>query len=116
MIKQWMEETGETMSEGTEAIFDAIGSAAGIAEAKISSWIRTVETFIADHRDTVTEDIQEAWNTMKQAAEEAGSIASEKLQVAYEIVDTWIASLNETEAATAQEALDGLMDQAQTVE
>jgi len=112
-IEKWVEENGNRLDENLRSAIDYVGSAAGVAEAQVSIWLRTVEETFTENSEKVTVEAQKAWATVEQAVQNVGSVTSETLTEAYETVRTWIDSLNQENAVPAREALDDLMAQAQ---
>ncbi|MBR6028947.1 MAG: hypothetical protein IKP40_07635 [Clostridia bacterium] len=110
-IKGWMAEAGDSVSEETQTILNAIGGAAGVVEAKIALWTDMVQTYFNDSMASASPAVQEAWATLKEAAANAGSVAADKLKEAYNTVLDWLNSQKGEEAERAREALNSLVEE-----
>ena len=110
VVKNWMLEAGETMSEGTQALFDAVGSAAGVAEATVSGWVRTVETYLSENADTANEAVREAWETIKAGALEANETVLKQMEDARQILNEWLGEQSDTEAPSVTNAVNGIVE------
>ena len=113
-VQKWAEENGRQLDENLRSTIDAVGSAAGVAQAQVSIWLRTVEDTFAQNSEKVSAEVQKAWATVEQAVENAGSVTGEKLKEAYGTVRTWMLSLDHS-AESARVALDDLMAQTQKI-
>ena len=109
-IRDWMKENGGTISRDISEAIDRIAIAAGVDEAKLAEWHRTVEEFIAAHRNTMTESAQQAWETIKEYSSETGNAAKEKVEEAYQALSDWFESFNTEESEKAEEALEKIVE------
>ena len=109
-IRNWMQENGKPINQEIAEAIDQIAIAAGVEEAELAEWHRTVENFIATHKESLTEHAQEAWETIKDYSAETGSVAKEKVEEAYQALSDWFGSFNTEESEEAEEALEKIVE------
>ena len=107
-IRDWLIQAGDTVDQRVAQAVDAMAGAAGVVDAQVSGWYRTVETFMVQNSEKVTESVQDAWNTVEQSVTGAGNVAAEKLSEACETIRTWMSGLTDVDTSEATEAIDGL--------
>ena len=112
-LRDWCIRTGETVDQGMADIIDAAAGAAGVAEATVSGWYRTVEDYVTSRADTVSDSVREAWETIKEANATGLDMAREGVRDACETVKSWLDSLDE-DTSVQEEAIDGIMEQLET--
>lgn len=112
-LRAWFEQAGDAVDQGVAAAIDATAGAAGVIEAQVSGWYRTVEAFIVDSSETVSETVLQAWTTIREESVHMGTVAADQLAEAYNTVREWLQSFDTEEAAQASEALDNIVNQAQ---
>ena len=105
-----MQENGKPINQEIAEAIDQIAIAAGVEEAELAEWHRTVENFIATHKESLTEHAQEAWETIKEYSAETGSVAKEKVEEAYQALSDWFGSFNTEESEEAEEALEKIVE------
>ena len=104
-VRDWLVQTDETVDQTAAEALDRVAGAAGVAEAKLSSWYRKIETCMTEKADLVTESTREAWDLIKCNAVEAGSIAGEKLEGAYTTLRDWLTSIGEPDDSEMMQVL-----------
>ena len=109
-IRNWMQENGKPINQEIAEAIDQIAIAAGVEEAELAEWHRTVENFIATHKESLTEHAQKAWETIKEYSAETGSVAKEKVEEAYQALSDWFGSFNTEESEEAEEALEKIVE------
>ena len=109
-IRNWMQENGKPINQEIAEAIDQIAIAAGVEEAELAEWHRTVENFIATHKESLAEHAQEAWETIKEYSAETGSVAKEKVEEAYQALSDWFGSFNTEESEEAEEALEKIVE------
>ena len=102
-LKEGASEVGRISKEKAEEAYDTM-------EAELAEWHRTVENFIATHKESLTEHAQEAWETIKEYSAETGSVAKEKVEEAYQALSDWFGSFNTEESEEAEEALEKIVE------
>ena len=105
-VREWMLQTGESVDQSVAEAVDQVASAAGVAEAKMVSWYRRMESYMAEKAGLVTETVRDAWNVIKQSAMDAGSFTEEKVTEAYATVREWLCSTGESEDSEMVQVLD----------
>ena len=109
-IRNWMQENGKPINQEIAEAIDQIAIAAGVEEAELAEGHRTVENFIATHKESLTENAQKAWETIKDYSAETGSVAKEKVEEAYQALSDWFGSFNTEESEEAEEALEKIVE------
>ena len=110
VVRDWIVSTGVLTDEDVAAALDWLAEAAGVTEAAVSEWYRTVETYFSENRDAMSETVREAWNTIREAQAEGTELAEEALNSAYQAIYDWINSTDSEDAAQAAEAMEHIMD------
>ena len=110
-VREWIVQTEDSVDQGVAEAVDRIAGAAGVAEAKLSSWYRKMESYMAEKTGLVTESVQDAWSVIKQSAADAGSFTKEKMTEAYAAVREWLCSMGEPEDSELIQTLDEMSDQ-----
>ena len=110
-IREWMQSTGETVDQEVASALDQMAGAAGVEEAQTANWFRTVEIFVVANAEKVTEEVQKAWETIKQANLGDGKTPEETVTKAYETIREWMESFGTEDADTAEEALDHIIEE-----
>ena len=108
-VREWIMTSDETVDQEVAEAVDSVAGAAGVAEAQLSSWYRQMEAYLTEHADSVTEEVTQAWNVIRQNALETGTVAQEELEKARETIREWLTSTGadaESEAVTGLELLD----------
>ena len=109
-IRSWMQENGKPINQKIAEAIDQVAIAAGVEEAELAEWHRTVENFIATHKESLTEHAREAWDTIKEYSAETGSVAKEKVVEAYQALSDWFGSFSTEESEEAEEALEKIVE------
>ncbi len=109
-IRNWMQKNGKPINQEIAEAIDQIAIAAGVDEAELAEWHRTVENFIATHKDSVTQSVRDAWETIKEYSAETGNVAKEKVEEAYQALNDWFESFNNEESEEAEEALEKIVE------
>lgn len=107
-VRSWFIQVGDTVDQSVAIAVDSVADAAGVVEAKLSGWYRTLETFFAEHSEQLTEEVRTACDTIRQSITNVGSVAQDKLDSAYQTVHDWIQQQGETEDSVVMEALEGV--------
>ena len=94
-VHDWVWENSEEVNEDIAEAVDSLGEAAGVAQASASSWCRTMEEFMEEKQDLVTEEVKEAMDVIREYARDAESVTAEKLEEASQTVQTWLESVGE---------------------
>lgn len=94
-VHGWVWENSEEVNEDIAEAVDSLGEAAGVAQASVSSWCRTMEEFMEEKQDLVTEEVKEAMDVIREYARDAESVTAEKLEEASQTVQTWLESVSE---------------------
>lgn len=115
-LSQWMQDAGVNLDEGARAVINAMGEAAGIAQAAVNEGISRMEAYFEAHGDEITQEIEEAWNTIRLAATEAGSVAQDALDEARGKLQDWLEKQKSDDAGAAEQALEELLDRMDAAE
>ena len=110
MVLDWWLENGDKITGEAASALDGLAKAAGVEQADIAEWYSMVEEFIAEHKETVTSGVKDAWDMIKEYGVEAGDAAREKLNDAYKTIQDWLDSLDEKESKEAEEALGRIVN------
>ncbi len=110
-VKTWITDSGDAADQAITEAVDGIAAAAGVAEAKVSSWYRMMEAYMTEKADLVTDAAREAWETICQSASEAGSVAREELDKACDTFGEWLESIGEDEDSDAVQGLELVKEQ-----
>ena len=89
------ETAGQLRTEGTEALAQ-----------RLDAWSAEVDAYLDEHSAQWSQDIQDAWNTLREAAENA--VNSEEAAEAYQRLQTWLAQAGETVDEGMDVLLEGL--------
>ena len=81
-----------------------------LEEAQEANWFRTVENFIVNNTAKVTEEVQKAWEIIKQANLGDGKTPEKTVTQAYETIREWIESFGSGASDVAEAALDHIME------
>ncbi len=111
-VRDWMIATGEMIDQNVASALDQTASAAGVKEAEISEWYRTVENFVVSNSEKVSDVTREAWEEIKDANLAGARMTKEKVMAAYHTVQDWIISFDTEESEVAEEALEHIMEDA----
>ena len=76
------------VESGTATVSETVTSWANIVSDTLTGWYETVETYVTGNQ--WSEDVQNAWDTLKKGAENAGKVAQEDLENAYHTVRNWM--------------------------
>ncbi len=110
-VRDWLIQTGDDVDESVGEAVDSLASAAGVAEARLAEWYRTMEDCMEANREKVTAEVQEAWNTVLENTEEAGAVTREKLDSAYATLRAWLEELGEETDPENVQVLEDMMDE-----
>ena len=110
MVLNWWLENGRGITERVASALDSLAKAAGVEKADIAKWYSTVEEYIAEHKDTVTSGVKDAWDTIKEYGIQAGDVAGEKLNEAYQTIREWLETINDKNSKEAEEALGRIVN------
>ena len=105
-VREWVLETGDSVDQHVAEAVDQVAGAADVAEAKLVSWYRRMEAYMAEKAGFVTESVQDAWTVIKQSAADAGAYTKEKVAEAYATVREWLCLTGETEDSELVQMLD----------
>ncbi len=108
-VKEWIEQTGEDADREISEAVDGVAGAAGVAEARFSSWCRRMEDYMEQKADLVTDAVRDAWTVIKEGASEADEAARKKLDQAYETVLEWLKTDETGEGAEMVMELEEIM-------
>ena len=110
-VRNWFAQTGETIDQGYAAVIDKMASEAGVAEATVSDWFRTVDSYINDSVNQASESVLEAWNIVKQGTLDLNSEARDQLESAEKIIRDWFQTQGVANDSDVAEAFDGIVGQ-----
>ena len=110
-VRDWLVQADESVDQNVAEAVDNIAEAAGVAEAKFSSWYRKVEEYLTEKADLVTESTRNAWALIKQNAVQAGSIAKDKLTEAYAQLREWLLEMGEPADSEMMTVLEDLEEE-----
>ncbi len=108
-VRDWMQGEGEAVDQEAASALDQMAAAAGVEEAELAEWYRTVENFVTSNAEKMTESTKEAWRVMKEANIAGAKIVKEEVMEAYGKVRDWVIDFGTESAETAGEALDHIM-------
>ena len=109
LMHDWIAENDSKFNQTLAEALDKLAAAAGVTEAALSNWYRTAEAFLNEHRDSMSDAVRQAWDTIREAQAEGSILAEEALRSAYATIDDWLRSVDGKEAAEAHEALDHIL-------
>lgn len=112
-LRAWFEQAEDAVDQGVAAAIDAVAGAAGVIEAQVSGWYRTVEAFIVGSSETVSETVLQAWTLIREESVHTGTVAADQLSEAYKTVRKYLQSFDTEQAVQASEALESIANQAQ---
>lgn len=92
-IGQGWNQVTDFVESGANTVSGTVVSWANVVGDTLGGWYETVETYLSGNQ--WTEDVQKAWNTLKEGAEGTGKAAGEELENAYHTVRSWIAQSGE---------------------
>ncbi len=110
-VRDWMLKKGDAIDQHVASALDRMASAAGVKEAEIAEWYRTVENFVTSNAEEVSEDTMEAWQVVKEANREGAKLAKEEIMEAYKEVSDWVVSFGTESADAAEDALERIMEE-----
>ena len=105
-VRNWFVNSEETVDQEMAAAVDAVAAAAGVVEARVSAAYRTVEIFMTENSEKVTESVKDAWQTICQSAVDMDAAAQEKTTAAYETIREWLKEFEASEAENAEQSLE----------
>ena len=108
-VREWMQNAGETIDQEVASALDQMASAAGVEEAQVAEWYRTVENFVVSNAGKISKEAQKAWETIKEAQLGDGKTPEETVNEAYDTIREWMESFDNKAADSAEEALDNIM-------
>ncbi len=110
-VRDWMLKKSDAIDQHVASALDRMASAAGVREAEISEWYRTVESFVTSNAEEMTESTLEAWTVIKEANVEGMKIVEEDVTEAYTEVRDWVVAFGTESADAASEALEHIMEE-----
>ncbi len=111
VVRDWTLDTSDAIDQSIASAIDQMASAAGVKEAEIAEWYRTVENFVTSNAEEMKESTREAWTVIKEANIEGAKIAKKEIKEAYTELSDWIVDFGTESAEIAEEALDDIMDE-----
>ncbi len=110
-VRDWMLKKSETIDQSVASALDRMASAAGVREAEIAEWYRTVESFVMSNAEKMTEGTLEAWNVIKEANIEGSKMVKEEVMEAYAELRDWVVDFGTESAEMANDALDHILEE-----
>ncbi|MCR5090226.1 MAG: hypothetical protein K6C08_12040 [Oscillospiraceae bacterium] len=110
-VRDWMLKKGDAIDQHVASALDRMASAAGVREAEIAEWYRTVENFVTSNAEEMSEDTMEAWQVVKEANIEGTKLVKEEIMEAYEDVRDWVVDFGTESADAAEDALKRIMEE-----
>ncbi len=110
-VRDWMLKKSDAIDQGVASALDRMAGAAGVREAQVAEWYRTVEGFVTSNAEEMTESTLEAWTVIKEANVEGTKIVKEEVTEAYTEVRDWVVEFGTESADTANEALEHIMEE-----
>ena len=105
-IGEGMDFLTEQVTAGWNLVSDEAESGWNQVKEKGSEWAGVVDAYVKEHQ--WDKRVEEAWNTLKEAAENRDLIPEEKLTEAYHTVRDWLAEHQDEIDQTAASAVDNL--------
>ena len=105
-VRNWFVNSEKTVDQEMAVAVDAVASTAGVAEAQVSAAYRTIEIFMTENSEKVTESVKDAWQTICQNAVDMEAAAQEKRTAAYETILEWLKEFETSEAENAEQSLE----------
>ena len=78
----------DAVEPGVHTVSDTVTSWGNIVSDTMTGWYEAIETYVTGNQ--WSEDVQNAWNTLKEGAENTGKAAQDELENAYHTVRNWI--------------------------
>ena len=109
-VLNWWLKNGQSITSEIAAALDEVAKTAGVEQADIAEWFSTVEEYIAENKDTVSQSVKDAWQTIKEAGTEVGTVAGETLKDAYRTVQEWLNTVSGSGADNARNAFGKIVN------
>ena len=94
--RDWWQNVSTEAAEWNAGVADYFSEGTQVAKETLEGYIDAAQSWLDENFPTWNEDVQQAWETLKEAAIEGTDEAKSQAQEAYETIRAWMLETGET--------------------
>lgn len=106
--REWWQNVSAEAAEWNAGVADYFAEGTEVAKETLAGYIDAAETWFNENFPSWNEDVQQAWDTLKEAATEGTAEAKAQAQEAYETIRAWMLETGETMNEGTQAIFDAM--------